>query len=126
MGSVCVCNAPPSGPSGSVPAEDPSGSSPAEDPSNSNNNNNNNKRQTADIGSGLADERALKFDPATQSGMGMEPGVISAVNAASGARRNTQWWNDNVKLELQHLAAATPASTSLVAIQRHVAVTLAT
>ncbi|KAJ9518339.1 hypothetical protein QJQ45_010189 [Haematococcus lacustris] len=35
-------------------------------------------------------------------------------------------WNDNVKLELQHLAAATPAGTSLVAIQRHVAVTLAT
>ncbi|GFH30176.1 uncharacterized protein HaLaN_28975, partial [Haematococcus lacustris] len=42
------------------------------------------------------------------------------------ARHNTQRWNDNVKLELQHLAAATPAGTSLVAIQRHVAVTLAT
>ncbi|KAJ9530640.1 hypothetical protein QJQ45_014751 [Haematococcus lacustris] len=42
------------------------------------------------------------------------------------ARRNTQRWIDNVKLELQHLAAATPAGTSLVAIQRHVAVTLAT
>ncbi|KAJ9506483.1 hypothetical protein QJQ45_004904 [Haematococcus lacustris] len=39
---------------------------------------------------------------------------------------NTQRWNDNIKLELQHLAAATPAGTSLVAIQRHVAVTLAT
>ncbi|GFH25662.1 uncharacterized protein HaLaN_23661 [Haematococcus lacustris] len=35
-------------------------------------------------------------------------------------------WNDNSKLELQHLAAATPAGTSLVAIKRHVAVTLAT
>ncbi|GFH17196.1 uncharacterized protein HaLaN_13775, partial [Haematococcus lacustris] len=35
-------------------------------------------------------------------------------------------WNDNIKLELQHLAAATAAGTSLVAIQRHVAVTLAT
>ncbi|KAJ9510693.1 hypothetical protein QJQ45_027677 [Haematococcus lacustris] len=42
------------------------------------------------------------------------------------ARRNSQRWNDNVKLELQHLAAATPAGTSLVAIQRHVAFTLAT
>ncbi|KAJ9522452.1 hypothetical protein QJQ45_008261 [Haematococcus lacustris] len=35
-------------------------------------------------------------------------------------------WNGGVKLELQYLAAATPAGTSLVAIQRHVAVTLAT
>ncbi|KAJ9530147.1 hypothetical protein QJQ45_023432 [Haematococcus lacustris] len=42
------------------------------------------------------------------------------------AHRNSQRRNDNVKLELQHLAAATPAGTSLVAIQRHVAVTLAT
>ncbi|KAJ9510413.1 hypothetical protein QJQ45_015878 [Haematococcus lacustris] len=42
------------------------------------------------------------------------------------ARLNTQQWNGNIKLELQHLAAATPAGTSLVAIQRHVAVTLAT
>ncbi|KAJ9508848.1 hypothetical protein QJQ45_028163 [Haematococcus lacustris] len=87
--------------------------------------------------------------------MGLDPGAIQAVSAASGvwradgrlqgfyrskltrsqvqhdsgliqARHNTQRWNDNVKLELQHLAAATPAGTSLVAIQRHVAVTLAT
>ncbi|KAJ9508954.1 hypothetical protein QJQ45_028284 [Haematococcus lacustris] len=42
------------------------------------------------------------------------------------ARHNTQRWNDNIKLEVQHLAAATPAGTSMVAIQRHVAVTLAT
>ncbi|GFH07532.1 uncharacterized protein HaLaN_02347 [Haematococcus lacustris] len=42
------------------------------------------------------------------------------------ARRNSQRWNDNIKLVLQHLAAATLAGTSLVAIQRHVAVTLAT
>ncbi|GFH21145.1 DHHC palmitoyltransferase [Haematococcus lacustris] len=88
-------------------------------------------------------------------GMGLDPGAIQAVSAASRvwradgrlqgfyrskltrsqvqhdsgliqARRNTQRWNDNIKLELQHLAAATPAGTSLVAIQRHVAVTLAT
>ncbi|KAJ9509344.1 hypothetical protein QJQ45_001806 [Haematococcus lacustris] len=74
----------------------------------------------ADIGSGLADERAFLFDPATQMGMGLDPGAIQAVSAASGR------WNDNIKLELQHLAAATPPGTSLVAIQRHVAVTLAT
>ncbi|GFH26020.1 PsbP domain-containing protein [Haematococcus lacustris] len=88
-------------------------------------------------------------------GMGLDPGAIQAVSAASGVwradgclqgfyrskltrsqeqhdsgliqtRRNTQRWNDDVKLELQHLAAATPAGTSLVAIQRHAAVTLAT
>ncbi|KAJ9517844.1 hypothetical protein QJQ45_004114 [Haematococcus lacustris] len=87
--------------------------------------------------------------------MGLDPGPFQAVSATSGvwdedgcldnfirckltrsqmlhdssliqARRNSQRWNDNVKLELQHLAAATPAGTSLVAIQRHVAVTLAT
>ncbi|KAJ9510829.1 hypothetical protein QJQ45_027758 [Haematococcus lacustris] len=139
-------------PSGSSPAAaDPSGSSPgAEDPSDSSSSN---TRTPADIGSGLADERAFLFDPATQMGMGLDPGAIQAVSAASGvwradgrlqgfyrsklsqvqhdsgliqARRNTQRWNDNIKLELQHLAATTPAGTSLVAIQRHVAVTLAT
>ncbi|KAJ9505395.1 hypothetical protein QJQ45_009569 [Haematococcus lacustris] len=46
--------------------------------------------------------------------------------AGAEARRNPQRWNDNIKLELQHLPAATPAGTSLVAIQRHVAVILAT
>ncbi|GFH09199.1 uncharacterized protein HaLaN_04300 [Haematococcus lacustris] len=83
-------------------------------------------------------------------GMGLDPGAIQAVSAASGvwdedgcldswtrsqvqhdsgliqARHNTQRWNENIELELQHLAAATPAGTSLVAIQWHVAVTLAT
>ncbi|KAJ9505859.1 hypothetical protein QJQ45_028266, partial [Haematococcus lacustris] len=138
-------------PSGSIPAAGPSGSSPAaEDPSGSSN-----KIKPADIGSGLADERAFLFDPATQMGMGLDPGAIQAVSAAlrvwrangclqgfyrskltrsqvqhdSGliqARLNSQRWNDNIKLELQHLAAASPAGTSLVAIQRHVAVTLAT
>ncbi|KAJ9511751.1 hypothetical protein QJQ45_022609, partial [Haematococcus lacustris] len=80
-----------------------------------------------------------EFDPAAKMGMGLDPGAILAVSAASGmcdedgclasfyqAPRNSRRWNDNVKLELQHLAAATPAGTSLVAIQRHVAVTLAT
>ncbi|KAJ9513131.1 hypothetical protein QJQ45_029378, partial [Haematococcus lacustris] len=124
-----------------------SGNSPAADPSGSSSN----KRQPAD----MADDRAFLFDPATQMGMGLEPGAIQTVSAASGvwredgclqgfyrskltrsqvqhdsgliqARRNTQRSNDNVKLELQHLASATPAGTSQVAIQRHVAVTLAT
>ncbi|KAJ9532384.1 hypothetical protein QJQ45_010427 [Haematococcus lacustris] len=63
---------------------------------------------------GLADKRAFQLEAATQMGMGLDPGAIQAVSATSG------WWNDNIKLELQHLAAATPA------IQRHVAVTLAT
>ncbi|KAJ9526867.1 hypothetical protein QJQ45_017754, partial [Haematococcus lacustris] len=140
------------GPSGSSPAAGPFGSSPAADPYDSSSSN---KRQPADIGSGLADERAFQFDTATQMGMGLDPGAIQAVSAASGvwdedgcldsfirskltwsqvqhdsgliqARHITQRWNDNIKLELQHLAAATPAGTSLVAIQRHVAVTLAT
>ncbi|KAJ9526087.1 hypothetical protein QJQ45_009540 [Haematococcus lacustris] len=94
---------------------------------------------------GLADMWAFQTDPATQMGMGLDPGAIQAVSAALGvwdedgclksfhrskltrsqvqhdsgltqARRNTQWWNDNVKLEWQHLAAATQAGTSLVAI----------
>ncbi|KAJ9517725.1 hypothetical protein QJQ45_004037 [Haematococcus lacustris] len=117
------CQGPAAGPSGSSPTEDPSGSSLAEDPSGSSSNN---KRPPADIGSGLADKRAFQFDPATQISIGLDPGAIQAVSAASGARSNTQRWNDSVKLELQHLAAATPSGTSLVAIQRHVPVTLAT
>ncbi|KAJ9521331.1 hypothetical protein QJQ45_001284 [Haematococcus lacustris] len=100
-------SSPAADPSGSSPAADPSGSSPAAGPSGSSpaaedrSGSSSNKRQPADIGSGLADERAFLFDPATQVG-------------------------GNVKLEQQHLAGATPAGTSLVAIQRHVAVTLAT
>ncbi|KAJ9518537.1 hypothetical protein QJQ45_018553 [Haematococcus lacustris] len=148
-------SSPAADPSGSSPAADPSGSSPAADPSGSSpaadtsGSSSGNKRQPADIGSGLADERAWAW------GMGLDPGAIQAVSAASGvwdedgclqcfirskltrsqvqhdsgliqARHNTQRWNENVKLELQHLAAATPAGTSLVTIQRHVAVTLAT
>ncbi|KAJ9526191.1 hypothetical protein QJQ45_009655 [Haematococcus lacustris] len=79
-------------------------------------------------------------------GMELDPDAIQAVSAALGvwgedgclksfhrskltrsqvqhdsglmqARRNTVWWNGNVKLELQRLAAASPAGTSLVAIR---------
>ncbi|KAJ9533845.1 hypothetical protein QJQ45_026938 [Haematococcus lacustris] len=102
---VKACS-PEAGPSGSSLAEDSSDSSLAEDPSDSSSSN---KRPPADIGSGLAYERAFQFDPATQMGMGLDPRAIQAVSAASG-----------------HLAAGTPGGTSLVAIQRHVAVTLAT
>ncbi|KAJ9532862.1 hypothetical protein QJQ45_010857 [Haematococcus lacustris] len=149
MGTVCVCNTHTHWTTpGSSPAAGPSGSSPAADPCSSSSN----KCQPADIGSGLADERAFRFDPATQMGMGLDPGAIQAVSAASGVWdedgcldsfirskltrsqvqhdsgliHNTQRWNEIVKLELQQLAAATPAGTSLVAIQWHVAVTLAT
>ncbi|KAJ9529917.1 hypothetical protein QJQ45_022320, partial [Haematococcus lacustris] len=88
-------------------------------------------------------------------GHGVDPGAILAVSAALGvsdedgcpesfhsrkltrsqvqhdsgliqARCNSQRWNENIELDLQHLAAATPVGTSQVAIQRHVAVTLAT
>ncbi|KAJ9518531.1 hypothetical protein QJQ45_018554 [Haematococcus lacustris] len=156
-------SSPAADPSGSSPAADPSGSSPAADPSGSSpaadtsGSSSGNKRQPADIGSGLADERAFSLTQPLRWawGMGLDPGAIQAVSAASGvwdedgclqsfirskltrsqvqhdsgliqARHNTQRWNENVKLELQHLAAATPAGTSLVTIQRHVAVTLAT
>ncbi|KAJ9531281.1 hypothetical protein QJQ45_006726 [Haematococcus lacustris] len=112
----CTYTSPAAGPSGSSPAAGPSGSSPAAGPSDSSCSN---KCPPADIGSGLADKRVFLFDPATQMGMGLDPGAIQA------ARRNTQR-NDNIKLELQHLAAATPTGTSLVVIQRHVAVTQAT
>ncbi|KAJ9530652.1 hypothetical protein QJQ45_014807 [Haematococcus lacustris] len=142
-------------PSSSSPAAaGPSGSSPAADPSAATTSSSN-KRQPADIGSGLADKRAFQFYPATQMGMGLDPGAIQAVSAASRvwradgclqgfyrskltrsqvqhdsgliqARLNSQLWDANIKLQLQHLAAASPAGTSLVAIQRHVDLTLAT
>ncbi|KAJ9526128.1 hypothetical protein QJQ45_009591 [Haematococcus lacustris] len=117
------------GPSGSSPTADPSGSSSS------------NKGPPADIGSGLAGKRAFQFDPSYSNGHGLRPRRITAGSAALGvwdevgclesfhsskltrsqvqhdsglihARRNTQRWNDNIKLELQHLAAATPAGTS--------------
>ncbi|KAJ9534102.1 hypothetical protein QJQ45_002105 [Haematococcus lacustris] len=107
-------------------ATDPSSSSPEADPSDSSSSN---KRQHADIGSGLADERVFQFDPATQMGMGLDPGAIQAVSAASGVWDEDGCLDSFIRSKLtrsQHLAAATPAGTSLVANQRHVAVTLAT
>ncbi|KAJ9506663.1 hypothetical protein QJQ45_018369, partial [Haematococcus lacustris] len=143
---------PTAGPFDSNPTAGPSDSSPAADPSDSSSNN---KSQPADIGSGLADEQAFQFDSATRMGMGLDPGAIQTVSAALGvwdedgcldsfirskltrsqvqhdsgliqARLNSQRCIGNVNLELQHLAAATSVGTSLVAIKRHVAITLAT
>ncbi|KAJ9505649.1 hypothetical protein QJQ45_008447 [Haematococcus lacustris] len=118
-----------------------------------------NKRPPADIGWGLADEQPFRFDPATQMGMGLDPGAVQSVSAArqsaqgvwdeygclesfhsskltgsqvqhdSGliqARRNTQRWNDHISSSCSTWQQAPPAGTSQVAIQRHVAVTLAT
>ncbi|GFH24421.1 peptidase M12B domain-containing protein [Haematococcus lacustris] len=78
-------SSPAAGPSGSSPAAGPSGSSPAAGPSGSSN-----KRPPADIGNGLADKRAFQFDPAPQMGMG----------GLTPARRNSQQWNDYIKLQL--------------------------
>ncbi|KAJ9519937.1 hypothetical protein QJQ45_014665, partial [Haematococcus lacustris] len=55
----------------------------------------------------------------TASGLWVEDGILDSfyrcklTNSLILARRDTQQWNDNVKLQLQHLAAASPAGTSL-------------
>ncbi|KAJ9511120.1 hypothetical protein QJQ45_013184 [Haematococcus lacustris] len=58
---------------------------------------------------GIAEMREFVFDPDTQIGVGIDPGVTQAVSAASG-----------------HLAAASSAGTSLEANLKHITVTLAT
>ncbi|KAJ9509737.1 hypothetical protein QJQ45_011265 [Haematococcus lacustris] len=110
------------------------------------------------IGKGLAEQRDFVFNPDTQIGVGIDPGVTQAVSAASGvwdpmtgqlqadqlrrwkltkgevkhgsglnnARRNTERWLAPIKPHLQHLAAASPAGTSLEANLKHITVTLAT
>ncbi|KAJ9504864.1 hypothetical protein QJQ45_013586 [Haematococcus lacustris] len=116
----------------------------------------------------LAELRELVFDPASQIGVGVDPGVTQAVSAASGvwdersgqlvtdqlvtdelvADQLTRWkltkdqvkhasglnnsrcdierWLAPIKPHLQHLAAASSASTSLEANLKHITVTLAT
>ncbi|KAJ9513720.1 hypothetical protein QJQ45_015479 [Haematococcus lacustris] len=110
------------------------------------------------IGKGLAEQREFVFNPDTQIGVGIDPGVTQAVSAASGvwdpmtgqlhadqlrrwkltkgevkhgsglnnARRDTERWLAPIKPHLQHLAAASPAGTSLEANLKHITVTLAT
>ncbi|KAJ9512318.1 hypothetical protein QJQ45_012905 [Haematococcus lacustris] len=108
------------------------------------------------IGKGIAETREYVFDPDTQIGVGIDPGVTQAVSAASGvwdlqsgqadqlrrwkltkgqvkhasglnnARRDTERWLAPIKPHLQHLAAASSAGTSLEANLKHITVTLAT
>ncbi|KAJ9530560.1 hypothetical protein QJQ45_012501 [Haematococcus lacustris] len=69
---------------------------------------------------GIAEMREFVFDPDTQIGVGIDPGVTQAVSAASGR------WLAPIKPHLQHLAAASSAGTSLEANLKHITVTLAT
>ncbi|KAJ9521350.1 hypothetical protein QJQ45_001271 [Haematococcus lacustris] len=97
------------------------------------------------IGRGIAEMREFVFDPDTQIGVGIYPGVTQAVSAASGlrrwkltkgqvkhasglnnARRDTEQWLAPIKPHLQHLAVASSAGTSLEANLKHITVTLAT
>ncbi|KAJ9516281.1 hypothetical protein QJQ45_001120 [Haematococcus lacustris] len=72
------------------------------------------------IGRGIAEMREFVFDPDTQIGVGIDPGVTQAVSSASGR------WLAPIKPHLQHLAAASSAGTSLEANLKHITVTLAT
>ncbi|GFH17667.1 hypothetical protein HaLaN_14349 [Haematococcus lacustris] len=63
------------------------------------------------VAGALAEQREFVFNPATQIGVGIDPGVTQAVRAASGV------WD--------HLAAASSAGTPLVANLKHVTLTLA-
>ncbi|KAJ9524762.1 hypothetical protein QJQ45_024384, partial [Haematococcus lacustris] len=81
---------------------------------------------------GIAEMREYVFDPDTQIGVGIDPGVTQAVSAASGVwdERSGQLVADQLaqwKLTKgQHLAAASSAGTSLEANLKHITVTLAT
>ncbi|KAJ9530577.1 hypothetical protein QJQ45_012561 [Haematococcus lacustris] len=97
------------------------------------------------IGRGIAEMREFVFDPDTQIGVGIDPGVTQAVSAASGvwdpqsgqlmADQLCRWkltlqgperWLAPIKPHLQHLAAASSGGTSLEANLKHITVTLAT
>ncbi|KAJ9517829.1 hypothetical protein QJQ45_004121 [Haematococcus lacustris] len=79
------------------------------------------------IGKGVAETREYVFDPDTQIGVGIDPGVTQALSAASGTQSgDTERWLAPIKPHLQHLAAASSAGTSLEANLKHITVTLAT
>ncbi|KAJ9529284.1 hypothetical protein QJQ45_007965 [Haematococcus lacustris] len=82
------------------------------------------------IGKGLAEQREFVYNPATQIGVGIDPGLTKGqVKHASGlnnSRRDTERWLAPSKPHLQHLAAASSAGTSLEANLKHITVTLAT
>ncbi|KAJ9505825.1 hypothetical protein QJQ45_007631 [Haematococcus lacustris] len=95
-------------------------------------------------GKGIAEQYEFVFDPATQMGVGIDPGesgqliadqldrrklTKGQVKHASGlnnSRRDTQRWLAPIQPHLQHPAAASSAGTSLVANLKHITVTLAT
>ncbi|KAJ9516424.1 hypothetical protein QJQ45_011097 [Haematococcus lacustris] len=84
------------------------------------------------IGRGIAEMREFVFDPDTQIGVGIDPGVTQAVSAASGVwdPQSGQLMADQLRrwklTKGQHLAAASSAGTSLEANLKHITVTLAT
>ncbi|KAJ9526295.1 hypothetical protein QJQ45_009794 [Haematococcus lacustris] len=84
------------------------------------------------IGKGIAETREFLFDPDTQIGVGIDPGVTQAVSAASGVwdAQSGQLMADQLRrwklTKGQHLAAASSASTSLEANLKHITVALAT
>ncbi|GFH26402.1 hypothetical protein HaLaN_24546 [Haematococcus lacustris] len=78
---------------------------------------------------GIAEQREFVFDPATQIGVGIDPGVTKAVSAVFGVwdQESSQLrWLAPIKPHLQHLEAASSAGTFLVANLKHITVTLAT
>ncbi|KAJ9526413.1 hypothetical protein QJQ45_009899 [Haematococcus lacustris] len=81
---------------------------------------------------GIAEVREFVFDPDTQIGVGIDPGVTQAVSAASGVwdPATGQLKADQLRrwklTKGEHLAAASSAGTSLEANLKHITVTLAT
>ncbi|KAJ9513402.1 hypothetical protein QJQ45_005959 [Haematococcus lacustris] len=105
------------------------------------------------IDKGIAEQREFVFDPATQIGVGIDPGITQAVSAdersgqlvadqldrwkltkgqvkhASGLKNShsdIEQWLAPIKPHLQHLTAASSAGTSLEANLEHITITLPT
>ncbi|KAJ9525967.1 hypothetical protein QJQ45_009355 [Haematococcus lacustris] len=84
------------------------------------------------IGRGIAEPRQFLFNPDTQIGVGIDPGVTQAVSAASGVwdPQSGQLMADQLRqwklTKGEHLAAASSAGTSLEANLKHITVALVT
>ncbi|KAJ9534290.1 hypothetical protein QJQ45_007037 [Haematococcus lacustris] len=78
------------------------------------------------IGKAIAEQHEFVLDPATQVGVGIDPGVTQAVSAASDSELGQLRWLAPIQPHPQHLAAASSAGTSLEANRKHITVTLAT